>query len=131
MRPLAAGRHTMSRSRVYTDRQAAERLAAELPRWTVETGRLYRRYASDGWRASMLIANGIAHLAEVAWHHPDLHIGWGGVTVRLRTHVPDAITDKDFELAGMIEHWVCWRPQQGAALEGAPRDGQWRYLAED
>ena len=121
----------MGNLNVYTDQQAAARLAAMLPRWTVAAGRLYRHYATDSWRASMLIANGIAHLAEVAWHHPELHIGWGGVTVRLRTHAPDAITDKDFELAQMIEQGVCWRPRQGAALEGAPHDGQWRYLADD
>jgi len=121
----------MGRSIRYTDQQAAEHLAAVLPRWGLDAGRLYRRYATDGWRASMLIANGIAHLAEVAWHHPELHITWGSVSVWLRTHAPDGITDKDFELAQMIEHWVCWRPQQGAALEGVPHDGRWRYLAED
>ena len=42
-----------------------------------------------------LLANGIAHLAEVAWHHPDLVISWGSVGVRLRTHDADALTDKD------------------------------------
>lgn len=119
----------MPDSMVYTEQQAAERLAGSLPRWRIEAGQLHRHYATDGWRTAMLLANGIAHLAEVAWHHPDLHIGWGGVTVRLRTHSLDAISDKDFELAQMIEHWVCWRPGDGDALDGAPREGKWRYLA--
>jgi len=121
----------MGSAKTYDEQQAAERLAASLPRWHVEAGTLCRHYATDGWRASMLLANGVAHLAEIAWHHPDLHIGWDGVTVRLRTHSLGAISDKDFELAQMIAHSVCWRPGADSTPEGAPRDGQWRYLAGD
>ena len=51
----------------------------------------------------MLLANGIAHLAEVAWHHPDLTVSWGSVGVRLRTHDADAITDKDFDFASAAD----------------------------
>lgn len=107
---------------------ARAKLAQALPHWQVESGHLHRRYETDGWRASMLLANGIAHLAEVAWHHPELRVSWGGVEVRLRTHSEDAITTKDFELATMVEQWVCWRPAAGASLDGAPTSGQWRYL---
>jgi pterin-4a-carbinolamine dehydratase len=121
----------MSTPKIYSEQQAAEHLAVHLPAWQVEAGHLRRHYATEGWRASMLLANGIAHLAELAWHHPDLQIAWGGVTVLLRTHSDDAITDKDFELAQMIEDWVRWRPEPGAALEGSPREGKWRYLVED
>jgi len=105
-----------------------ERLAQELPQWSLEQGCLQRRYATGGWRTSMLLANGISHLAEVTWHHPDLEVSWGGVGVRLRTHSEDAITDKDFELARMIEDLVTWRPPKGSALEGVPQQGPWRYL---
>lgn len=118
----------MKTPEIYSEEQASARLAKTLPDWQVDGGQLCRHYATDGWRASMLLANGIAHLAEVTWHHPDLHIAWGGVTVLLRTHSDNAISDKDFELAQMIEQWVCWRPDEGSALEGAPGEGKWRYL---
>lgn len=121
----------MSEPASYPEHEAVARLAARLPRWTVEDGHLCRHFAADGWRASMLVANGIAHLAEVAWHHPELHVAWSGVTVRLRTHSADAITDRDFELAAMIEQTVMWRPGEGATLEGAPTEGHWRYLVGD
>ena len=91
-------------------------------------GHLRREYRTTDWRTSMLLANGISHLAESAWHHPDLQIGWGRVVVLLRTHSDNAITDKDFELARMIEQSACWRPGSSSALEGAPREGQWCYL---
>ncbi|MCB1772902.1 MAG: 4a-hydroxytetrahydrobiopterin dehydratase [Gammaproteobacteria bacterium] len=107
-----------------------ERLARELPQWSLEQDHLRRHYATGGWRTSMLLANGISHLAELAWHHPDLEVSWGGVVVRLRTHSENAITDKDFELAAMIEQSATWRPAEGSSLEGAPRQGQWRYLDE-
>jgi len=114
-----------------TETRLAEQVAQRLPRWRIEDGHLCRDYATNGWRASVLLANGIAHLAEVAWHHPDLTIRWAGVEVRLRTHSDDAITEKDLELAEMIEKVAGWRPDAGSALEGAPLEGQWRYVGGD
>ena len=120
----------MSEVMRYTDEQAHQRLHPDLAAWSVEKGHLCRRYATNGWRASMLLANGIAHLAEVAWHHPDLAISWGSVGIRLRTHDVDAITDKDFALARMIEDVAVWKPDQTTALDGAPTQGQWRYVGD-
>ena len=41
----------------------------------------------------------LADAAEAANHHPDLTIHWNTVTVRWWTHVKDAITDRDVEMA--------------------------------
>ena len=129
---LDSGREIrMTAVKRYGDTEAADRLAETLPQWQVEGGQLCRRYTTNGWRASVLLATGIAHLAELAWHHPDLVIRWGSVEVRLRTHSEGAITDKDFELAAMIEKTASWRPDGGSALEGAPGNGQWRYIIAD
>lgn len=85
----------------------AARLAAELPRWRVEDTAggpvLARSYRTSGWKATMMVANAIAHLAESAWHHPDLALSYPSVTVRLTTHDAGGITDKDFALAARIE----------------------------
>lgn len=121
----------MTDTKRYDEHQAGERLERDLPAWSVEDGHLYRLYGTNGWRASMLLANGIAHLAEVTWHHPDLAISWSGVEVRLRTHDADAITDKDFELASMIERTAAWAPGDGSALDGSPGEGQWRYVTHN
>jgi 4a-hydroxytetrahydrobiopterin dehydratase len=112
----------------YLDGEAEDRQQRQLPDWTVESGHLCRTFTTNGWRTSMLLANGIAHLAEVTWHHPDLSISWGKVGIRLRSHDADAITDKDFELALMIEDFAAWKPPADAALEGAPTEGEWRYI---
>jgi 4a-hydroxytetrahydrobiopterin dehydratase len=120
----------MSETTRYLDGEADDRLRRQLPSWTVTDGHLSRVYKTNGWRTSMLLANGIAHLAEVAWHHPDLTISWGSVGVRLRTHDADAITDKDFELAMMIESYATWKPQDDSTLDGAPVEGEWRYVLD-
>ena len=118
----------MSEAMAYSDDQARDKLQAGLAQWSVKDGHLYREFTCNGWRASMMLANGIAHLAEITWHHPELRVNWGGVSIALRTHSDDAITDKDFELAGMIEQFAAWKPGPTSALEGAPDDGSWRYI---
>jgi pterin-4a-carbinolamine dehydratase len=67
-----------------------------------------------------MLVNQIAYVAEAAYHHPDLSVTWGKVTVKLKTHSENGITQRDFELARRIEQTVLWRPSEGSALEGTP-----------
>lgn len=91
--------------RRYTSTEAQARLTGELAAWSVVEGHLSRDYRVNGFKSALLLANAIGHLAELAWHHPDLVVRYGGLTVRLRTHSADAITEKDFALARRIEEW--------------------------
>ena len=102
----------------YTDAQIAERLQG-LPGWYFEEGWIRRVYKTDGWPTTLMLVNAIGYLAEAAYHHPDLTVTWGRLTVKLSTHSAGGITDKDFELARKIEDAVLWRPS-GGALEGTP-----------
>jgi 4a-hydroxytetrahydrobiopterin dehydratase len=67
-----------------------------------------------------MLVNAIGYLSEAAYHHPDLSVTWGRITVKLSTHSAGGITDKDFSLARKIEDAVLWRPAAGEALEGTP-----------
>ena len=107
------------------------RLSIELPRWRLEEGQLSRRYQTSGWKGALMAANAVGHLAELAWHHPDLLLAYGSLTVRLMTHSANGITDKDFELARRIEDTLTWRPLPGDALEGTPDDDRYRYIHDD
>ena len=70
-----------------------------------------------------MAAGAVAHLAEAAWHHPELVLNYSSLEVRLNTHSAGGITDKDFELARRIEALVGWRPgAEGGPLEGVPDD---------
>ncbi len=105
---------------VFTDVETTERLA-ELPGWYLDDGWIRRVYKTDGWPTTLMLVNAIAFVAEAAYHHPDMHVTWARVTVKLKTHSAGGITDKDFLLARQIEHAALWRPVPGGALgNGTP-----------
>ena len=66
-----------------------------------------------------MVINAVGHLAEAAWHHPDLTASYAWVEVRLMSHDHKGITDKDFELAKKIEEVVQWQPGRAAARSRA------------
>ncbi|HLJ64347.1 MAG TPA: 4a-hydroxytetrahydrobiopterin dehydratase [Stellaceae bacterium] len=118
--------------RIYSEDEIKARLARELPHWTLEEGWIRRTYRTHGWKGTLMVINTVGHLAEAAWHHPDITASYAWVEVRLMNHAAKGITDKDFELARKIEETVQWRPAAGAALEGTPNEDQrFAYLKYD
>lgn len=109
------------------------RLAAELPAWTYQDGWIRRKYRTHGWKGTLMVVNTVGHLAEAAWHHPDLSVSYAFVTVKLMTHSARGITEKDFALARKIEEVVLWQPgrEPGAVLEGTPEDPRFAYVKPD
>lgn len=118
---------------VYTTAEIEARLQAEFPHWTYEDGFIRRQYNTTGWKATLMVVNTVAHLAEAAWHHPDLNVSYAFVTVKLVNHAAKGVTDKDFALARKIDEVVLWRPAQtpGSPLEGTPDDPRFKYLKYD
>ena len=118
---------------VYTSDEIQARLAEELPHWYVEDGWIRRKYKTSGWKGTLMVVNTVGHLAEAAWHHPDLTVSYAFVIVKLMNHAAKGITDKDFALARKIEEVVLWRPgaEEGAVLEGTPDDPRFKYVKYD
>lgn len=123
----------MTTSAVYTEEQVTKRLQKELPHWFFESGWIRRKYKTSGWKATLMVVNTVGHLAEAAWHHPDLTVSYAFVVVKLCTHSAKGITDKDFELAAKIEQVIAWQPAlAGGALEGTPNeDARFKYIKYD
>jgi 4a-hydroxytetrahydrobiopterin dehydratase len=123
----------MREEKVYSEAEIAQKLAAELPHWYFESGTLRRKYRTEGWKGTLMVVNTVGHLAEAAWHHPDLTVSYAYVIVKLVTHSAKGITDKDFALARKIEDVVQWQPgKEGGGLEGTPNDDQrFRYIKYD
>jgi len=118
--------------RTYSEDEVRQRLETGLPRWRLDDGAILRRYDTNGWKATLMVINTVGHLAEAAWHHPDIAASWGWVEVRLSTHSAKGITDKDFELAAKIDEVVMWQPaKEGGALEGTPADPRFVYVKYD
>ena len=108
-------------------------LEANLPAWKLEDGWIRRKYKTSGWKGTLMVVNTVGHLAEAAWHHPDLTVSYAFVNVKLMNHAAKGITEKDFALAKKIEEVVMWQPGAvaGSALEGTPDDPRFKYLKYD
>ncbi|MEX0801629.1 MAG: 4a-hydroxytetrahydrobiopterin dehydratase [Dehalococcoidia bacterium] len=92
----------MAEPKVLSESEIQEGLA-RLPGWELREGRLRKRFPFRTFLRSMAFVNSVAYLAESAGHHPDITINYNRVTLRLITHSEDALTDRDFALAGEIE----------------------------
>lgn len=119
--------------RVYTEEEVKSKLSNELPHWYLEDGWIRRKYKTGSWKGTLMVVNTIGHLAEAAWHHPDLTVSYAFVIVKLSTHSAKGIIDKDFELARKIEEVIQWQPgKDGGALEGTPNEDQrFKYIKYD
>ena len=118
---------------VYSEAEVDERLKEQLASWTQQDGWLRRKYKTSGWKGTLMVVNTIGHLAEAAWHHPDLTVSYAFVNVKLMNHAAKGITDKDFALARKIEEVVMWQPgaEADSPLEGTPDDARFKYIKYD
>lgn len=123
----------VDRKKTFSDEAVTARLAAELPKWRLEGGEIRRIYRTHGWKSTLMAVNAIGHLAEAAWHHPDLAVSYSKIEVRLSSHDVKGITERDFALARKIEEVVLWQPglEEGAALEGTPSDPRFAHMKYD
>ncbi|RCS24438.1 4a-hydroxytetrahydrobiopterin dehydratase [Phyllobacterium salinisoli] len=122
-----------AKARVYSEDEIMERLHRDLPHWRYENGWIRRKYKTHGWKGTLMVINTVGHLAEAAWHHPDIKASYAWVEIILMSHDAKGITDKDFELARKIEDVVQWQPgKEDGALGGTPAsDQRFAYLKYD
>lgn len=122
-----------TKDETYSQEEIEARLKDELPGWYYEDGWIRRKYKTSGWKGTLMVVNTVGHLAEAAWHHPDLTVSYAFVIVKLMNHAAKGVTDKDFELAKKMESVIQWRPsaEEGSALEGTPDDPRFKYIKYD
>jgi len=80
-----------------------DKMLQSLPGWSVKGGAITKTYKHDSFAEAIVFVNAVAHLAELANHHPDIDIRYTNVTLSLVTHDQGGITDKDVNLAREIE----------------------------
>ena len=116
-----------------TENEIKARLKRDLPVWYYENGWIRRKFKTSGWKSSMMVVNTVGHLAEAAWHHPDLTVSYAFVIVKLMTHSAKGVTERDFLLAKKIEDVISWQAadETDGVLEGTPNDPRFKYIKYD
>lgn len=101
--------------------EALDKAMSRLPDWEVKDDWIRKTFMTPGWPHTMMLVQTIGYLAEAAWHHPDLSVGYAKVTVKLQTHRAGGITMHDIELAQKIDEVVLWQPTEESVLDGFPK----------
>ena len=120
-----------NKEKVFNEEEINEELNGVLTHWYYENGWIRRKYKTSGWKSTLMVVNTIGHIAEAAWHHPDLSISYAFVIVKLQNHAAKGITEKDFLLAQEIERVIQWKPGEEGILDGTPEDARFKYIKYD
>ena len=80
------------------------RALAEAPAWRREGEEIVREIKFKTYLDGAAFVDRVAHVAEEMNHHPDIHLGWRKVTLRICTHSKGGLMAMDFELAGKVDH---------------------------
>jgi 4a-hydroxytetrahydrobiopterin dehydratase len=67
--------------------------------WAEIDGALERKFYFANFAEALAFVNRVGDLAEAENHHPDVEIESNRVRLRWWTHLQDAITDRDHDLA--------------------------------
>ena len=90
-----------------SDLLSDEEIEAQLPDgWERDGDEIARTFEFDSYLEGVGFAGAAGGLAEEAFHHPELTVGWREVEVRLTTHDAGGITENDTDLAGRFNDLV-------------------------
>jgi 4a-hydroxytetrahydrobiopterin dehydratase len=84
------------------DSQLLEQTLSSLD-WHLENGELVKVVRRHDFAEALQYLNAVGAVAESVGHHPDIELRWNTVTLRLRTHSMNGITDADLDLAAKID----------------------------
>ena len=79
------------------------RKARDLKGWELYDNILQKKFSFKTFKMAMAFVNKVAELSDSVDHHPDIVINYNRVLLKLTTHSQGGITDKDFNLAQMID----------------------------
>jgi len=69
----------------------------------VDEHHLERAYTFPDFVQALDFTNRVGAIAEAQGHHPDIHLTWGRVTLKIWTHKIDGLTVSDFILAAKAD----------------------------
>ena len=120
---------TKNEINVFDESEINEYVQKNLKGWSYDGKWIRKTYKTHSWKSTLMVVNSIGHLAEAAWHHPDLQISYAFVEVKLMNHAKKGITQLDFDLAKKIDEFITWNPkEENLSLEGTPSDPRFAYI---
>lgn len=75
----------------------------KLEGWELSDNAIETTFEFDNFKDAFSVMSRIAFEAEALQHHPDWTNVYNKLNIRLSTHDAGGITEKDFELASIIE----------------------------
>ena len=79
-------------------------LLSQVPQWSLEEGKVVRKFQFKNFRESINFVNKVAELAESENHHPNISIyGWNKVKLTFFTHAINGLSENDFIMAAKTE----------------------------
>lgn len=69
----------------------------------IEGHHLERNIKFKNFRQALDFTNQVGELAEEQGHHPDIHVSWGKVGLKVWTHKIDGLTESDFIFAAKVD----------------------------
>lgn len=74
------------------------------PEWKSDANALIvREFKFKDYMMTMQFVNMVASLAQVEGHHPDMHVSYDKVVIKIWTHAARGLTESDFVLAAKID----------------------------
>jgi 4a-hydroxytetrahydrobiopterin dehydratase len=64
----------------------AQRLVALLPGWTLDSGKLVRKFSFKNYYETLAFVNALAWVTHAEDHHPELTVTYNSCTARYDTH---------------------------------------------
>jgi 4a-hydroxytetrahydrobiopterin dehydratase len=89
----------------FTDKQIQDYLS-QLDGWEYVDGAIETTFEFKDFKEAFSVMTRIAFECEAQGHHPDWSNVYKTVNIRLNTHDANGVTEKDFELAGVINALV-------------------------
>lgn len=81
-----------------------EEIEAQLPDgWERRDDEIARTFTFDDYIDGVAFAQAIGEIAEHEGHHPTMVVGYEEVEVRFTTHEEGGITDRDVEMAKIVD----------------------------
>ena len=115
--------------KIFNEEEVNEWIRNTGSEWSFDGKWIRKTYKTHSWKSTLMVVNAIGHLAELAWHHPDLVVSYAFVEVKLMNHAKKGITQLDFDLAKKIDEFILWNPvEEGLSLEGTPDDPRFAYV---